>query len=166
MLFLSTGSLEVRADSNASGVCGTGQICNINLASNGCMRCNSTGVVYITNVQWFASNKTLTFTANGDPGVSATNNVTIPKGAVLNQNSANIKVYVKGSLLPNYLVKIKMNSTAFFTAFNVTFASPVSAAISLGIIGVTAFPLPSLVVLGTLFAISIPKLRKPRHNFN
>jgi hypothetical protein len=163
ILYLSASSVEVRADANASGVCGTSQTCNINLSGNSCYPCNQTYYASITNVHWTSSNRTLGFTANGDSGTSATTNVTIPKSAVLNQSAANIKIYVKYALLPSSQVKIRTNSTDFFTAFNVTFASPVNAAISLGIVGVSTFPATSLSLLSLLLLAAIPSLRKKPH---
>jgi hypothetical protein len=159
-LSLAPSLTQVRADTNASGTCGTSQICSVYIAANGCMACNSTPYVSVSNVHWTASNRTLGFTTDGNSGTSATANVTIPKSAVRGQDATNIKTYVKGALLPSSQVKITMNATCFFTAFNVTFASPVNAALSLGILDIPTFPAASVTLLTILLAAIVPSLRR------
>lgn len=162
LLCLSSRTYEVWAQSSATSPCGSTQTCTINLSANTCSRCNSTIFADISNVHWNATNRTLGFTADGASGGTATANISIPKTAVLNRNAGNIKVYVKGVQVPTSQVRVAMNSTHFFTAFNVTFASPVNAAISLGIIGVSMFP-NGLLALLTLLSVAILPISSRKH---
>lgn len=150
LLALAPHASEVLADST-SVPCGSGT-CIISATDTTCTGpCNSTAFLRIYDVGYISSNKTLQFTLNST-GTSALANVTIPKAAVENQNQANLHVYLKGVQLQSSMVKITSNSTSFFTAFNVTFASPVNAAISLGII-IAPIPALSIVFTGTLVSV-------------
>lgn len=140
--------VKVQIDTTARVGCGAGS-CTV--ASN----------ATVSSPSYDPGTGTVHLIVSGTTGSQGYANVTIPKSAVLNQDSSNIKVTVNQMPLPSSALAIRLNSTYFFVYFTFTFHSNVRVDISLGIIGVD---LPSGLALATLLSTApvLFQIRRPR----